>query len=528
MNRTSITLLPFVIIAVMSLFTSCNSPDPGGDRQPNIILIMADDLSPRWFSIYGEQDEVSTPNIDRLGAEGVCFRTSWATPMCTPSRGLIMTGQYGMRTGWLHNSLVIPDHEGNRDFLKRGTKTFAAVLKEAGYTTAICSRWGIPASWELGSRDFDEHCMHIYYERNLPEGVKIKEMKMISPADESVHEDQYQVILSLETGKYNGYQEADFQLESEIGYGSGPLFSRYWHPAIVHNGKLLVTEPFDFATDLYMDFTVDFLDRNRKRPSLVYLPLHIPHNTSIPTERGVAREPTTPASGRPGTNYGGNMKEVTTYLDMAIGNLLTGLESKDLLRNTIIIFTADNADSEGPTAIRPGKTVASDNGARVPFIVWGPGLVKQRGLTDELCELSDVFPTLAGFAGAALPEGQLCDGKSLKPFLYGKSDSHREWIFSYIGTARMLRDKRYLIEAADPEFGTAQGRFYDCGDNRSGFGYREITDPSGEDMLAAERMYALLDSLPEVDFSQGQAKDALEYYRTEGRFHHKLKNWRSY
>jgi len=240
--------------------------------------------------------------------------------------------------------------------------------------------------------------------------------------------------------------------------------------------------------------------------------------------QGVSKLPTTPASGRPGTNYAGSMKEATGYIDTAIGNLLADLEAKNLLENTIIIFTGDNADSGDPTGLNPGKTRATDNGARVPFIAWGPGLIKQRGMTDELCEVSDMCPTLAEYAGATLPEGQACDGKSMKPFLSGESDSHREWIFSYIGSARMLREKRYLIEAADPEFGTANGRFYDCGNNRSGFGYREITELSGEDKEAADRMYSLLNALLRVDFSKELAKGVLDVYRSTGNYVHKLVN----
>ena len=73
-----------------------------------------------------------------------------------------------------------------------------------------------------------------------------------------------------------------------------------------------------------------------------------------------------------------------------------------------IIFTGDNGDSGDPTAVNPGKVRATDNGARVPFLVWGPGLIKQRGLTDELCEFSDIFPTLVDYAGAGLPGGPRC------------------------------------------------------------------------------------------------------------------------
>ena len=515
--------LYFLFAVSIIAFTSCKSPAKGTIQKPNIILIMADDISPRWFSIYDELDDVSTPNVDRLGAEGVCFRTAWATPMCSPTRALLLTGQYGMRTGWLHNELKIPDGNGNTDFLKRGTKSFAHVVKNGGYRTAFCARWGIPASWDLALKDFDEYCLNAYGESLLPEGVTVREKRLISKANDQVKEDEYELVLSLDPELYDGKQEAIFRLESETGYGR-PFFSRYWHPAIVQNGKLLLTEPEDFATDLYMDFIIDFMDRSRDQPSLVYLPLHIPHGTSMKVHKGVNKLPTTPDSGRPGKHYGGTMKEATGYLDKAIGNLIAGLKAKSLLDNTIIIFTGDNGDAGGPGNVLPGKTNATDNGARVPFIVWGPGLVKERGLTDELCEFSDIFPTLADYAGQALPVGQVCDGKSLKPFLSGESDMHREWIFSYIGSARMIRDKRYLIEAADPVFGSAKGRFYDCGNNRSGFGYRQIENPEGDDQLAADHLYNILDSLPKQDFSVDPAKTEVEKYQSKGNWVHKLKN----
>ena len=518
-----ILFTPSLVMAVCFIL-SCQQPDSADDLRPNIILIMADDISPRWFSIYGEQYNVSTPNIDRLGSEGVCFRTAWATPMCSPTRALIMTGQYGMRTGWLHNELTIPDSTGNTDFQKRGLKTFAHVLKNAGYRTAFCARWGIPSSWKIASEGYDEYCIQAYNEGLLPEGVRLKEMRKIADADDLVDEDQYEMILSLDPDKYDGKKEAVFLLESKSGYGR-PFFPRFWNPVINQNGRLLLTEPEDYGIDLYMDFIVDFMDRSRDQPSLVYLPLHLPHGSSIQTRRGISKVPTTPLSGRPGTNYGGNMKEATAYIDLAVGNLITGLRSKGLLENTIIIFTGDNGDAGGPTAVRPGKCNATDNGARVPFLAWGPGLVEQRGMTNELCELADIFPTLADYAEASLPEGQACDGKSLKPFLSGESDIHREWIFSYIGTARMIRDKHYLVEAADPVFGSSSGRFFDCGDNRTGFGYREIAEPTGEEKRAADRLYYILDSIPKVDFSKGPALGAAEKYRTEGRWVHRLKNY---
>ncbi|MGV8094222.1 MAG: endo-1,4-beta-xylanase [Mangrovibacterium sp.] len=489
--------------------------------RPNIILIMGDDLSPRWFSIYNEQKNISTPNLDRLGSEGVCFQTAWATPMCTPTRGLLMTGQYGTRTGWLHNELRIPDKNGDQDFIARKrVTTFAGMLKGAGYRTAFCGRWGIPSNWGKAKRDYDDYFLQITTESLLPDGVKLGERSKTADPDHLFSEAQYKQIVSLDPQIYDGKQKASFGVESITGYGYGTFFSRYWHPAINHNGKLVLTQPDDFALDLYVDFAVDFLDRNKNQPGLVYMPLHMPHLTTVRVKEGVSKLPTTPLSGRPGTNYNGNMKECTEYIDQAIGNLLSKLKAKKLLENTIIIFAGDNGDTGS------GKMCATENGARVPFIVWGPGIIKQRGLTDELCEFSDVFPTLADYAGVSLPEGQQCDGKSLKPFLSGETDKHRNWIFSYIATARMLRTKHYLIEAYDTEFGSPKGRVYDCSNSAAtGFGYREITNPSGDEKLSIDRLYHILDELPHFDFTKEPAKSELEKYRRESKFTHRLVNW---
>ncbi|OQC05502.1 MAG: hypothetical protein BWX80_02033 [Candidatus Hydrogenedentes bacterium ADurb.Bin101] len=128
------------------------------------------------------------------------------------------------------------------------------------------------------------------------------------------------------------------------------------------------------------------------------------------------------------------------------------------------------------------------------MIVNGPGIVKARGATMELTDLSDILPTLAAFAGAEPPADRPIDGKSYAKFLRGDTDTTRDWIFSYIGDARILRTKRWLLEDNSPHH---YGRLYDCGDHRDGTGYREVTD--SEDPEVAEikqRFAALLEKLP--------------------------------
>ena len=140
-------------------------------------------------------------------------------------------------------------------------------------------------------------------------------------------------------------------------------------------------------------------------------------------------------------------------------------------------------------------------------------MIKKRGMTDELFEFSDFLVTFADFAAAALPDQPL-DGQSAKAFLTGAKDTHRDWIASYIGTARMVRNKRYLIEGADPHCGDPAGKFSDCGDNRSGLGYRR-TDPdsSPEARDAYAKLVSVLKSLPEIDYARSGSEEVLAKYK---------------
>jgi len=98
------------------------------------------------------------------------------------------------------------------------------------------------------------------------------------------------------------------------------------------------------------------------------------------------------------------------------------------------------------------KSRGVERGCHVPMIVWAVG-VKERGPTDEICDLSDILPTLVEYAGAALPPGYEVDGRSLVPFLRGESDAHRDWIFSYIGGTRLVRSRTRLLEVVCPILG---------------------------------------------------------------------------
>jgi hypothetical protein len=132
--------------------------------------------------------------------------------------------------------------------------------------------------------------------------------------------------------------------------------------------------------------------------------------------------------------------------------------------NTVFIFCSDNG-----TAVT-AKSRGVERGCRVPFIVYGAG-IKKRGTTGEICDLSDILPTLVDFAGGELPVDYAVDGKSLNPFLTGQTESHRDYVFACIGTTRLVRTRTHLLEVVNPVLGVAEGRFYFCGTNHDGQGY---------------------------------------------------------
>ncbi|MHC4517063.1 MAG: sulfatase-like hydrolase/transferase [Planctomycetota bacterium] len=402
------------------------------ERRVNIILIMADDVSPDLYGCYGNKD-VHTPNLDRMAREGVMFRTCWATAMCAPTRAMIMTGRYGCRTGYYHNSIHIPQEDGS-DRLFTYHHSFAKLLRQAGYATAIAGKWHCsanrPESPEVG---FDEYCLW-----------------------ESVQRIQRLPGKPTFTGMWENTTD-------------NSTTSRYWHPGIIRNHVLAKTKPTDFGPAIFTDFLCDFMERKKDQPFLAYFPMVSPHGT----REGITTTPLYGAVGQMGRPSSrdeaqARFRALNEYIDVLVGRLWDEVERLGLADRTILIFTSDNG-----TAVT-AKTRAVERGCRVPFIAFG-GPVKKRGVTDELTDLTDILPTLLDFAGVAVPAGYELDGKSLKPFLTGQASTHRQWIYSNIACSVLVRTKRCLLEAVNPSLGLPRGRLYDCGDSRDGRGYRRIS-----------------------------------------------------
>jgi arylsulfatase A-like enzyme len=417
--------------------------------QPNFIVIMLDDCSTKEFGCYGH-DTHQTPHIDNLARAGVMFKTCWATPICSPSRAQLMTGRFGFRTLWYHNNVK----PGGKNYdLADAELLFSEFLKTNGYKTAIAGKWQLGAykdgqgRYRIDDYGFDEHCLWCTGENNLPVG-----------------------------SNYDGYIEG----KDDVLPGRT---DRYWHPAVLQNGELLPTTESDYGPDIYTDFILDFAKRQKENPFFIYYPMCLTHLSWYePISRETGRTCYVPVpevdefGQRTGNRTPHGKKYNVEYVDQLLGRIVNGLKEMSLFENTIIMFTSDN----GTAGFGKG-VLAGENGCLVPMIVSGPRWVKRSGPSDELVQLADVFPTMVDFSGAVMPAGVTLDGVSFAPYLQKQSNKTRDWIFSYYKDRRFLRDKRWLLDGYD--------NFWDCGDNRSGTGYRYVTDSNDPEVVDARKRF---------------------------------------
>lgn len=394
--------------AAMLPLTGCKSISAGIRdtlKQPNILFIMVDDLGPEWLSCYGGQ-EMKTPNIDMLAEGGMRFTSAYSMPQCTPTRATLLTGQYPFRHGWC-NHWDVPRWGAGCHFDPKYNISFARVLKKAGYVTAAAGKWQIndfrvqPDAMQ--QHGFDEHCMWTGYESQNP-----------------------------------------------------PSAERYWDPYI-NTRQGSKTYKGRFGTDVFVDFLIDFMKRNRNEPMLLYFPMALTHGPLTTTPHDPDAE--------------GKMeqfKAMVRYTDLAVGRLIKTLDELNIRNNTIVFFTTDNGTSKGISArmngrlVKGGKASLGEPGCCAPFIVNCPGLVPAGVVTDALTDFTDMMPTFAELASAELPKDVVIDGRSIAKLILGRTNvSPRKWIMAMgYGPARLtaegvapkmkftdrvVRDKQYKL-----------------------------------------------------------------------------------
>ena len=411
--------------------------------RPNVIVIMADDLGAEGLGCYGSTI-YTTPNLDRMAKEGARFNNAYATPLCTPTRVMIMSGLYPNRTGF---RALISKSAGVR--MPANIRTFGHDFRDAGYRTAIAGKW------QLGK--FDEH-----------------------PGQPVEH----------------GFDS--YCLWSWIYKGQKP--SRFYKPLIYQDEKFIQGDDDDFGPDYFRDFVLDFIDENKDEPFFVYFPMVLVHSPFIhpPKLEELARTKYTDDLDKQTQAYG----HMITYMDDIVGQILKRLQQHGIAENTLVLFTGDNGTGKQITSALPGmklkggKGTMTESGCRVPLLAWWPGTVKP-GVREEFFCLVDVLPTVTALAGIELD--RTVDGMDLSHNLTGKPGTDREQILMSYKSGFFARDKRFRLHE--------NGTLYDIPVDADKSRYREKVSTNPEHDPRRKQLQAALDEFMAIPPEYGTKTD---------------------
>ncbi len=381
-------VLTMGVIAVWwTLGVQSNAEEKSEERRPNIVLIMADDVSWEAFGCYGGQD-YETPHIDALSRKGLRFENCFSMPICTPSRVKIMTGQYNFRN-YTHFGYLNPKE-----------KTFGHLLKDAGYQTAIAGKWQLNGLYN-----------------SLPGSLDSKRPQMAG-----FHES---LLWQVTKGK-----------QKQAGGGE-----RFWCPPLEHNGELITSEQNwgKYGPDLFVDFICDFMERNRNDPFFVYYPMVLVHDPFVRTPDTLGDQALEDANKAP-KDLGErkrNFVAMVNYMDKLVGRIKAKVESLGLAEETIILFTADNGTNRGIRSrwqgreIRGGKGGMKDMGTHVPLVAYWKNHTAEGVSVPDLVDFADFYATFMDAAQIEPAWTDPVDGHSFFNRLSRNAPSSRHWLFTH-------------------------------------------------------------------------------------------------
>ncbi|GGH49985.1 arylsulfatase [Dyadobacter endophyticus] len=233
------------------------------------------------------------------------------------------------------------------------------------------------------------------------------------------------------------------------------------------DGEILKTDADDYGPDIFTDYLLNFIEKNKDRKFLAYFPMALVHDPFLPTPDSKSWKPDVEGRFKKDT---ANFRDMVSYLDKNVGKIVRKLKDLGLYENTIIIFTGDNGTGrpivtqlKDGSKLQGGKGLTIDRGHHVPLIVnWGSGRYKTHE-TNDLVDFTDILPTIAQAANVNVPTGWNTDGASILPQIKGEKGTPRKWIFSHYQpihsegankqSARFFRDHHYKLYS--------DGRFYD-------------------------------------------------------------------
>jgi len=278
--------------------------------RPNVVFILSDNQSYYEMSCHGHA-QIKTPNIDALAKQSVEFSHFYAPPFCSPSRAVILTGQYAMRSG-VHNTI------GGRSILHRNKTTLADLLKKQGFRTAIFGKWHLGFSYPHRPQD-------------------------------------------------RGFEEVFVHGGGGIGQMEDYYGNTHYGPTFIHNGKPVPTEAF--STDTLFERAMGWIEKRQQASFFCFVSTPVTHSPHRGPKALVAQLKADGITGDLG------LIAQVQNLDANIGRMLEKLDSLGLSKNTVVVYASDQGMSDrGAPHGGNRMSLAHDPAHHVPFMVRLPGV----------------------------------------------------------------------------------------------------------------------------------------------------------
>ena len=390
-------------------------------QRPNILFILSDDQG-AWAMGCAGNEELDTPNLDRLASTGIRFENFFcASPVCSPARASILTGQ-------------IPSQHGVQDFLRRGNstllpgdgeeieymqgrKSYIQALSENGYACGLSGKWHLGRS-ALPQLGFEYWNVHATGGGNYYNAPMLKDGELRQP--EGYVTD---VITDNALDFLSGHLDSDAPFSLNVHYTAPHApWGREHHP----------DEIFD---DFHDNYAFDSVPSEEIHPDQLNKEARAATLGDTPENRRMAL-----------SGYFAAIVE----MDRNIGRLLDWLEENGLRENTLVVFNADNGMNMGHHGIW-GKGNGTyppnmyDTAVKVPTLISRPGHVPQDLVCDKLLSQYDFMPTLLGYLGLESPSDQPLPGRDFSPILRGKSlaSDTPVYVLDEYGPTRMIRTRTW-------------------------------------------------------------------------------------
>ena len=423
-----------LLFSTLLIVAGCSSPVT---TPPNVVILIADDMG--WADVGYHGSLIRTPEIDAIAADGVTLNRFYAHPVCSPTRGALMTGRSPLNTGVLD-----PFEPYYKNGISADERFMPQYFKDAGYQTFAVGKW------HLGPNHVSQHPQQRGFDHFY--------------------------------GHLNGF----------LNYTMHTIWRAVdWQ----RNGETVMEE--GYTTHLEAEEAVRLIEnRDPNKPMFLYVAFNAPHT---PLQAPAATIAEYAEIKDPNRRIYAAM---VTELDRAIGRITAALEAEQIEDNTLVLFMSDNGGAPGlgasNGALRGGKGSPWEGGIRLPAALRWPDKLAAGTTYDRRVTVEDLLPTFTAATGVRLSAANPLDGQNLWPAIAeGGEMVERDAVLGAYSRGKLqlayFSDKWKLVQVSAPR---EDSRYY-LFDIRND--PNEQSDLAAQNPDVFERLLAELNALPKVD-----------------------------